>query len=109
MFYKSPCHVLIRHDDLRNPCKTFLLLKNNLPSEDHSAVAASEFYLTRSSWLLTAGPPIFDERSRGDNSKPRLERVVVAGEDGEGRAANAESILNSLAHALRYGGTSPRL
>ena len=23
---------------------------------------------------------IFDERSRGDNSKPRLERVVVAGE-----------------------------
>jgi hypothetical protein len=23
---------------------------------------------------------IFDNRSRGDNSKPRLERVVVAGE-----------------------------
>ena len=23
---------------------------------------------------------IFDERNRGDNSKPRLERVVVAGE-----------------------------
>ena len=23
---------------------------------------------------------IFDERSRGDSSKPRLERVVVAGE-----------------------------
>ena len=23
---------------------------------------------------------IFDERTRGDNSKPRLERVVVAGE-----------------------------
>ena len=27
---------------------------------------------------------IFDERSRGDSSKPRLERVVVAGENGEG-------------------------
>jgi hypothetical protein len=24
--------------------------------------------------------PIFDERTRGDHSKPRLERVVVAGE-----------------------------
>jgi len=26
---------------------------------------------------------IFDERTRGDNWKPRLERVVVAGEKGE--------------------------
>jgi len=26
---------------------------------------------------------IFDERTRGDSSKPRLERVVVAGEEGE--------------------------
>ena len=26
---------------------------------------------------------IFDSRTRGDNSKPRLERVVVAGEDSE--------------------------
>ena len=26
---------------------------------------------------------IFDNRMRGDNAKPRLERVVVAGQDGE--------------------------
>ena len=30
---------------------------------------------------------IFDNRGRGDNSKPRLERVVVAGEKGDERIA----------------------
>ena len=29
---------------------------------------------------------IFDERTRGDSSKPRLERVVAAGKDGRGAA-----------------------
>ena len=43
---------------------------------------------------------IFDKRSRGDNSKPRLERVVVAGEDGEG---NAERRCGMICEHRMYG------
>ena len=42
-----------------------------------TAIASAGFRIT-----------MFDGRMRGDNWKPRLERVVVAGEDGEG--ANQE-------------------
>jgi hypothetical protein len=43
---------------------------------------------------------IFDNRGRGDNSKPRLERVVVAGEDGEG---NAERRCGMICEHRMYG------
>jgi hypothetical protein len=33
-------------------------------------------------------------RTRGENSKPRLERVVVVGEDGKGTAKHAECTIS---------------
>jgi len=48
----------------------FLLVREELKTERHLMQRRSGFRIT-----------IFDNRTRGDNSKPRMERVVVRGSD----------------------------
>ena len=79
---------------VRCPCgrsveyhKGFLQRRHRVPSD--TLVFDLQFRLRCSHCNGRAGfrVTIFDTRTRGDNWKPRLERVVVAGEKGEERLA----------------------